>query len=424
MHPLRTGCAKETANPVSQESTEARHTNESQRELEQLQLQTRMERIGRKILVLSGKGGVGKSTVAANLAMSLAQAGRKVGLLDADLHGPSIPRILGLSSQQLDRDATGGIAPIWANENLCVVSLGLLLGSASHAVIWRGPMKYNVIRQFLKDVSWGRLDYLVIDSPPGTGDEPLAVAQLVGQGAWAVVVTTPQELAIFDVRRCVSFCKTLSLPVVGIVENMSGLVCPHCGRQVDVFQVGGGERLAAETDVPFLGRIPLDPQIVTSGDSGRPFVQEFPDSQAAKAFAAVVKPILNRSREHESLRTTPRRKEKQRMKIALPLADGRLSMHFGHCEQFALVEVDSSNKTILATQYVTPPPAEPGVLPRWLHAQGADVIITGGIGQRAQGLFAQNGIKVVVGAPAERPEAIVSAYLSGTLEAGQNVCDH
>jgi Mrp family chromosome partitioning ATPase/predicted Fe-Mo cluster-binding NifX family protein len=383
-----------------------------------------MERIGRKILVLSGKGGVGKSTVAANLAVSLAAVGRTVGLLDVDLHGPSIPKILGLEGQRLGPDASGGISPIQMSANLSVVSVGLMLDSAKDAVIWRGPMKYNVIRQFLKDVQWGRLDYLVIDSPPGTGDEPLAVAQLVGKGAWAVVVTTPQDVAIADVRRSVSFCRTLHLRVVGIVENMSGLVCPHCGRQVDLFKTGGGEELAAEMNVPFLGRIPLDPRIVASGDSGRPFVESVADSPAAQAFAAAVEPILNHTKKDDSLYPIRSPKEKRTMKIAVPIADGKLCMHFGHCEQFALVEVDDAAKTITGTTYLTPPAHEPGVLPRWLHEQGANVIIAGGMGQRAQGLFSQNGIQVVVGAPGETPEKVASAYLAGTLEVGQNVCDH
>ena len=272
--------------------------DESQREQEEAELRARMGQIGRKLLVLSGKGGVGKSTVAANLAIALAQAGRKVGLLDVDLHGPSIPKILGLEGERLGPDPSGGIAPIRVSENLSVVSVGLLLGSASDAVIWRGPMKHNVIRQFLKDVVWGQLDYLVIDSPPGTGDEPLSVAQLVGAGAWAVVVTTPQDLAIADVRRSVSFCRALGLRVAGIIENMSGLVCPHCGKQVDVFKVGGGERLAAEMGVPFLGRVPLDPEIVKSGDAGTPFAESLDDSAAAKAFAAIVKPILDQTAEN------------------------------------------------------------------------------------------------------------------------------
>lgn len=396
----------------------------SQRQLEELKLQTRMERIGRKILVLSGKGGVGKSTVAANLAMSLAQAGKKVGLLDVDLHGPSIPKIFGLNGQRLGQDATDGISPIQVSENLSVVSIGLLLDSASDAVIWRGPMKYNVIKQFLKDADWGRLDYLVIDSPPGTGDEPLAVAQMVGSNAWAVVVTTPQDVAISDVRRSVSFCKTLKLYVAGIIENMSGLICPHCSEQIDLFKTGGGEKLAMEMNVPFLGRIPLDPQIVASGDAGQPFVQWFADSPTTASFMAAIEPILNHSNKDETSNTIDRHKEKSKIKIAIPTANGQLCMHFGHCEQFALVDVDQTTKTVGKTEYLTPPAHEPGVLPRWLHEQGANVIIAGGMGQRAQGLFAQNGIQVVVGAPIGTPEDIASAFLEQELQVGENVCDH
>jgi len=409
---------------MSESCSRQQQPDEDRQELDRAMLQSRMERIGRKILVLSGKGGVGKSTVAANLAISLAAAGRKVGLLDVDLHGPSIPKILGLDGERLGLDGTGGIAPIELAANLKVVSIGMMLDSATDAVIWRGPMKYGVIQQFLKDVAWGELDFLVIDSPPGTGDEPLAVAQLVGRDASAVVVTTPQDLAISDVRRSVSFCKTLSLSVLGIVENMSGLSCPHCGEQVDLFKVGGGEKLAAETGVPFLGAIPLDPQIVVSGDSGKPFVQHYKQSPAAKAFAAVVAPILNQGRPNAALSSVEGSKEKPGMKIAIPTAGGRLAAHFGHCEQFALVEADEATKTVTGTTYLAPPGHEPGVLPRWLHEQGASVIIAGGMGQRAQGLFSQNGITVVVGAAGGSPEELASAYLAGTLEVGQNACDH
>ena len=409
---------------MSESCSRQQQPDEARQESDRAMLQSRMERIGRKILVLSGKGGVGKSTVAANLAISLAAAGRKVGLLDVDLHGPSIPKILGLDGERLGLDGTGGIAPIELAANLKVVSIGMMLDSATDAVIWRGPMKYGVIQQFLKDVAWGELDFLVIDSPPGTGDEPLAVAQLVGRDASAVIVTTPQEVAISNVRRSGSFCKTLSLSVLGIVENMSGLSCPHCGEQVDVFKVGGGEQLAAETGVPFLGRIPLDPGIVASGDSGAPFVQSLADSPAAKAFASVIEPILNHTGKNQSPSPIHPRKETSKMKIAIPVADGRLCMHFGHCEQFALVEADEASKTVTGTTYLTPPAHEPGVLPRWLHEQGASVIIAGGMGQRAQGLFSQNGITVVVGAAGDSPEELASAYLAGTLATGQNICDH
>ncbi len=399
-------------------TTQACGGDSAGQELEELELRTQMERIGRKILVLSGKGGVGKSTVAANLATALARAGLSVGLLDVDLHGPSIPQLMGLAGQRLGPNADRRLTPIRVRGNLSVVSVGLLLDSASDAVIWRGPMKYNVIRQLLKDVDWGRLDCLVIDAPPGTGDEPLAVAQLVGPGAEAVVVTTPQDVAIADVRRSVSFCRTLGVTVLGIVENMSGLACPHCGGVVELFKTGGGEALAAEMGVPFLGRVPLDPQVVASGDSGEPFMAAVDQSPAARAFARAVAPIV------QPAEAAPEPQESPTMKIAIPLAAGRLCMHFGHCEQFALVEVDPASQTIVSSRPMTPPPHEPGVLPRWLAQQGAAVIIAGGMGQRAQALFAESGIAVVTGAPAEGPETLARAYLAGTLVVGENVCDH
>jgi len=261
------------------------------RELEEQMLQGRMRDIGLKVLVLSGKGGVGKSTVAANLAVSLAREGKRVGLLDVDVHGPSIPKLMGLENQRLTMEGAQ-LQPLEVADNLAVMSIAFLLENVSDAVIWRGPLKYNAIRQFLKDVAWGHRDYLVIDSPPGTGDEPLSVAQLVGSPAGAVVVTTPQDVAVSDVRRCVSFCGRLSLPIIGIVENMSGLVCPRCSHEIDLFKTGGGRALAAEANVPFLGRIPIDPQIVVSGDAGTPFVERQAEMPSARAFADVVRQVL------------------------------------------------------------------------------------------------------------------------------------
>jgi len=281
--------------PQAECSSKQRQPNESEEEFRDRQVLTqRMCQIGMKLLVMSGKGGVGKSTVAANLASSLALAGKAVGLLDVDIHGPSIPKLMGLETERLIAH-DGGIAPIEIGGNLKVVSIGFLLASAADAVIWRGPMKYNVIRQFLKDVDWGPLDYLVIDAPPGTGDEPLSVAQLIGQPAGAILVTTPQDLAIADVRRSVSFCEKVSLPVVGVIENMSGLVCPHCGGQIELFKKGGGELLAREMDVPFLGSVPIDPQIVQCGDSGTPYAHRFGASPAATAFSAIVEQIVAHS---------------------------------------------------------------------------------------------------------------------------------
>ena len=254
-----------------------------------------MAEIQHKLLVLSGKGGVGKSTVAVNLAIALAKAGCQVGLLDVDIHGPSVPKLTGLEGQTVRSDGVA-VLPVRVSDNLTVMSIGFLLTGKADAVIWRGPLKFNVIRQFLKDVAWGTLEYLVIDCPPGTGDEPLSVAQLAGPNAEAIIVTTPQELSISDVRRCVTFCRQVNLPVLGVLENMSGFVCPQCGARIDLFKVGGGETLARETKVPFLGRIPFDPEIVVSGDSGMPFAGRNVNGPSAAALRAVVERLLSRER--------------------------------------------------------------------------------------------------------------------------------
>lgn len=262
---------------------------------EDCKLENALARIGRKIVVMSGKGGVGKSTVAVNLAMALAQAGKSVGLLDVDIHGPSVPTMLHLEGARFGTEG-GRILPVEAH-GIKVVSLGFLLDSPDSAVIWRGPMKIGVIRQFLADVAWGDLDYLVIDAPPGTGDEPLTVCQLLkqGAGAGAVVVTTPQAVAAADVSKSLNFCGQMGFPVVGIVENMSGFVCPHCGKVTPIFSKGAGDDLASKYGVPLLGSIPIDPVVCACGDSGLPFVSGTAESPTRNAFADIVGQIEARA---------------------------------------------------------------------------------------------------------------------------------
>jgi Mrp family chromosome partitioning ATPase len=253
-----------------------------------------MCQIKHKVMVLSGKGGVGKSTVAVNLASALSMAGKRVGLLDIDIHGPSVPKLLHVEGTPIS-GSEAGLAPVkvgFRTGLLSVMSIGFLLRERDDAVIWRGPRKYSLIKQFLRDVEWGELDYLVVDSPPGTGDEPLAVAQLIENADGAVIVTTPQDLSVQDVRRCIVFCREVDLPVLGVVENMSGFICPKCGEQIQIFGSGGGRNMAQEMGVPFLGQIPIDPEVVTSGDGGRPMVYSHPDSEAAKAFDRVVQMLL------------------------------------------------------------------------------------------------------------------------------------
>jgi len=254
-------------------------------------LKKNMQRIAHKILVLSGKGGVGKSTVAVNLAVALALEGRRVGLLDVDFHGPSIPTLLHLEGRRPEV-TDNMMLPIMIEGGMKVMSLGFLLQRPDDAVIWRGPLKIGAIKQLLGDVAWGDLDYLVIDFPPGTGDEPLTVAQMIPEADGAVVVTTPQDVSTIDVSKSVTFCRQLNIPVLGVIENMSGLICPHCGKRIDIFKTGGVENAAKELDVSFLGAIPLDVEISRLGDMGKTFTKN--ETAAAKAFDKVVDAILVR----------------------------------------------------------------------------------------------------------------------------------
>jgi ATP-binding protein involved in chromosome partitioning len=249
------------------------------------------------ILVLSGKGGVGKSTVAANLAMALSSHGFNTGLVDLDIHGPNIPKMLGIEEKRLASYDGKHIEPVRITGTLGVVSMAFLLPEKSTPVIWRGPMKMAAIRQFLEDVNWGELDYLVVDLPPGTGDEALTIAQLAPNIAGAVIVTTPQDVAILDSSKAVRFTEKIGIHILGIIENMSGMVCPHCGKEIDLFGRGGGEKAAKELGVPFLGSIPIDPEMRKAGDEGRPFIIRKPgtklDNPTWKHVDAVMQALLD-----------------------------------------------------------------------------------------------------------------------------------
>ena len=237
---------------------------------ERRKLQAALCRIQKKIVVLSGKGGVGKSTVAVNLATALALNGLRVGLLDVDIHGPSVPTMLGLENETL-KGGPDGLFPVEFG-GLKVMSIGFLLQNPDDAVIWRGTMKMGVIKQFLMDVLWGDLDYLIVDAPPGTGDEPLSICQLIQPLDGAVIVTTPQKVAAVDVRKSISFCRRLDVPVLGVIENMSGFICPKCGEITQILPTGSGKKIASDMHVPFLGALPMDPAIAQSGDSGKVFI--------------------------------------------------------------------------------------------------------------------------------------------------------
>ncbi len=280
-------------------SATQRKTDESDQDFQERQkLQSRLCRIKRKIVVLSGKGGVGKSTVAVNLAAALMLSGKRVGLLDIDIHGPSIPTMLGLERETVINDEDG-LLPIELGD-MKIMSLGFLLRNQDDAVIWRGPMKMGVIKQFLMDVAWGELDYLIIDSPPGTGDEPLSLCQLIDPLDGAVIVTTPQKVAAVDVRKSITFCRQLKVPVIGVVENMSGFVCPKCGEVTQILPSGGGKRIAEDMHVPFLGSIPMDAQIAEACDNGRVFIHHYAAGSTAKIMQKIIEPIISSDEEKKT----------------------------------------------------------------------------------------------------------------------------
>lgn len=256
-------------------------------------IKEKMSQIKHKIAVISGKGGVGKTLVTVNLATMLAKNGKKVGVFDADLTGPCVPKMLGLKGKRLDA-GPAGIGPAEGPLGLKVVSMDFLLPSDESPVIWRGPLKMGAIRQFLGEVAWGELDYLLVDLPPGTGDESLSILQLLPEMEGVVIVTIPSEVSQGVVKKAVTFARQMNVPVFGIVENMAGMICPHCGQMIEVFSKGGGAKVSDEMSVDLLGSIPMDPRIAADSDSGNPFVVGHPDSPAAKVFSEIVAEIQKR----------------------------------------------------------------------------------------------------------------------------------
>jgi Mrp family chromosome partitioning ATPase/predicted Fe-Mo cluster-binding NifX family protein len=404
------------------------NSQEDKHSMQDIEIKERLAHIKNKILVMSGKGGVGKSSIAAYLAVFLANKGYKVGLMDVDLHGPSIPRLLGLTGGLLPSAREGKAVPVQFLPNLEVISIESLMGENKDlATIWRGPIKIGVIRQFISDIDWSDLDYLIIDSPPGTGDEPLTVAQTIPD-AKAVIVTTPQEISLADVRKSINFCRQVHMDILGIVENMSGLMCPHCGKRIDLFKSRGGQITAEKEKLTLLGSLPIEPEVVNRGDLGRLDDLMEKSNPFNREFEKIVETIIKKTTKEAAPMQKDEKERKaqkapaQSVVFAVPTAEGKLCSHFGHCDQFALIE--TAQGEIKAKTMHTPPPHEPRVLPKWLHEMGAHIIIAGGMGSSAQQLFSENGIKVVTGAPADTPESLVRQYLSDSLVTGGNVCDH
>ena len=409
--------------------TKGNISQQDQHQMQDIEIKESLSRIKHKILVMSGKGGVGKSSVAAYLSVALAKRGYKVGLMDVDLHGPSIPRMLGLKGN-IGQDVSGGKArPVSYLPNMEVISIEPLLGdNKDAATIWRGPLKIGVIRQFVSDIEWNDLDYMIIDSPPGTGDEPLTVAQTIPD-AMALIVTTPQEVSLADVRKSINFCRQVNMEILGLVENMSGLTCPHCGKTIELFKTHGGMLTAKKEGLRLLGTLPLEPQVVMNGDAGDMGLLDDKKLPISLEFNKMVDEIvrLTKNRAKAAPKTQPElpviKNGGNGAKIlVVPVSGGKLSSHFGHCEAFAFIE--TQNGKIVKTEMRNPPGHEPGVLPRWLHDQGAHVAIVGGMGESAQQLLRGNGIEVIMGAPMDSPESLANQYLSNTLISGKNSCDH
>ena len=380
---------------------------------QEVRIRKNMQQIKHKIVVMSGKGGVGKSTLSTNIAYGLALAGKKVGLLDADLHGPKIPLMLGVEGMKLSSLEE----PLRLNDNLKVVSLSFYLENPNDPIIWRGPAKIGAIRQLLGDVNWGEIDYLVVDLPPGTGDEPLTVAQTLGDADGSVIVTTPQDVAILDSRKSVKFSKMVGMTILGIVENMSGFVCPHCDERIDIFKSGGGEKAAEEMEVDLLGKIPMTPEMVHAGDEGKPYIFSKMEGVAYSALNSVVQKIIDKVEgEKEDM------KKMDSMRIAFPTNDNEMvETHFGHCKKFAIYTV--KGQEILNKEVVDAPPHQPGLLPRFLGELNANTIITGGMGQRAIDLFKAQNIEVILGATGGI-EGNLKEYMGGALYSKGSACSH
>ncbi len=396
--------------------------------------------IRHKLLVMSGKGGVGKTTVAVNLGFALARQGLRVGILDSDLHGPDVAFMAGVEGQPSGADE-GRLQPINAGVDglrVRVLSISAFLPSRDAPVIWRGPRKAGAIAQLLGEADWDDTDVMIIDCPPGTGDEPLSVAQLV-PGAEAIIVTSPQDVALLDSRKCVNFARELGLQMLGIVENLAGFVCPGCGRRIELFKLGGGERAAAEMGVPFLGRVPITEAMVQAGDRGRPLVVASPDDPAAVALTTLAADLTRRWNEPDGAKPVPDgakqvpagTKEvpvKSTRKLAVACEDdrgldGQVSGHFGRCPAYTVVEVQDG--AIVGARVETNPHFgnhQPGTMPVFVRGLGANVVIAGGMGPRAIDMFTEFGIEVATGAVGN-VRRVVEAYLRGELQ-GIVPCAH
>ncbi len=271
------------------------NSSKKEKQFEELRLKENLDRIKYKLIVISGKGGVGKSTVAVNVAFGLAAQGKKVGLLDVDIHGPSIAKMLGIEGKALEISPTGKYAmPIKVNENLYAMTIASLIKNPDEPVIWRGPLKMGAIKQFLQDIRWPELDYLIVDSPPGTGDEPLSVIQILKKVDGSLIVSTPQDLALLDVRKTIKFSQKMNVPIIGLIENMSTFICPHCSKEINIFKGFGVKKAAKDFNIDVIGKIPIDINIAESGDKGKSFLSESKNKIITQRFNEIINSITEK----------------------------------------------------------------------------------------------------------------------------------
>lgn len=376
-------------------------------------LQENLNKMKYKIVVMSGKGGVGKSTVSVNLAYYLASQGKKVGLLDVDVHGPSVAKMTGIEGMRLKANEKGRPVPIQVpnQENLYVVTVASILDSPDAPVIWRGPAKNGVIRQFLEEICWPELDFLIVDCPPGTGDEPLSAIQTIGDVSGTVIVSTPQQVALLDVRKSLKFAGLLNLPVIGIVENMSGFVCPHCGETVDIFKTDGTLKTAADFGTEVLGKIPLEPQVVNATDSGKPYVTLYAETAAGRAMAQIGEKVVNKVEELAD----------REIVVAIPSENGTLNPHFGHTNYFTLYTV--KRKTVSAQEEVAVIEGSHSDVIAWLkNEKKVEVVIAGGMGNEAANICHSFGMKLFRGVGVGKCSSIIQLYIEKKLTDREGTC--
>ncbi len=401
-------------NSCSTGSCGTNQNKDFERMVKDAQIQETLAKIKNKVVVLSGKGGVGKSTVAAGIAISLALEGYEVGLMDVDVHGPTIPNLFGLTNSRPGLTPAEKLVPLKVLPNLKVISIGFLLQSQKDALIWRGPLKIGLIEQFIYDVEWENLDYLIVDCPPGTGDEPLTIFQLM-KDAQAVFVTTPQNVSVIDVEKSVTFCEKMGIKVTGIVENMARIKCPECGKDIKIFPGRGGEKIAEEFNIKLLASLPMSHKLMEAADSGK----LHKEVKELSMFSPVIEAIIEESKSREL------KLDKRIIKIAIPLDEnGKPSAHFGHAPKFAFITADRDKKVIISKEELTPPPHEPNVIPQWLAENKADIVLTGGIGPKAETILNNNKVAVIKGVSGEDIEKIVIDYLNDNLKTQENMCDH